>query len=219
MAKKKRKKTPPPTGSTNPDRPLTLEQLAEAIGCADNTIRAWAAHGCPREPRQFVGGRCYYSLEEVQAWADRSGKTAGRRGRPSKLRVTAGKARAMGASRAPVRSPEAVSTDLDPGDLGPPSAADDLDLLIRKEAMSKARKAHWDSMMARLKTMRQEGDLVSREQVIAEHAGMVSRARDRLLALPGVVSAELAAASDARTIAAILEERIRLVLGDLSEGR
>lgn len=112
--------------------------------------------------------------------------------------------------------PEPVDGEPPPGEDEPPKPHDDAVELNRKTELAKARRMWWQSKIDRLKALQAEGRLVPKEEVTAEHAQMVTRARARLLALPGSVSSVLAAETDPRRIESYLDERLRAALEELA---
>ena len=181
-----------------PTRCKTAEELGRALGMAARTVRDWTLRGLPRP----AGG---WDPDEVREWARTQGLEPGRHGKPPRLAILAGQ-----------ESKPSGPTAGDPIDDRPPAAGDTAAELLRKEALAKAKKEHWKAAIDRLKALQLEGVLVHRDEVTAEHAQMVQRARARLLALPGAVAAALAAETDARKIEAHLDSQIRLALEDLS---
>ena len=115
----------------------------------------------------------------------------------------------------PRQAPQSEGVE-DDGEEQPPSPTDHPQELARKAEFSKARQLWWRAKIDRLKALREEGVLVSREEVISEHAQMIARARARLLALPGAVASAMAAESDPRRIEAYLDTQLRLALEDLA---
>lgn len=192
----------PPPAKLLPDRGA----LAQALGVSLPTVRNWIASGLSRGPDGF-------EESEVRRWLATRGLEPGRSGRPKKLHVLAGR---EAAAREASGEPAAADSARPPGDdEGPPEAGDTAAELLRKEALGKAQREWWRAKIDRLKALQQEGLLVDREEVTAEHAQMVSRARSRLLALPGALSAVLAAEVDARRVEALLDTQLRLALEEL----
>lgn len=194
-------KPSPPPAKLHPDRGA----LAQALGVGLSTVRDWLAMGL----KQGHGG---FDEAEVLRWLAERGLAPGRSGRPKKLHVLAGREAARETA-----GPAPASADSRPpgDDEGPPEAGDTAVELLRKEALGKAQREWWRAKIDRLKALQQEGLLVDREEVIAEHAQMVARARARLLALPGALSAVLAAETDSRRVEGLLDAQLRLALEEL----
>lgn len=191
----------------------TRGELAKALGASVAAVKNWITRGLPKAD----GG---YDLEQVRRWLAEHGLEPGRSGRPSALhRLSAIEARA-GKPIAPAAASAAGDggeAERQPGEgEEPPEGSDTADELVRKEALGKARQTWWKAKLDRLKALREEGLLVAQADVIAEHAQMIARARSRLLALPGAVSASVAAESDPRRVEAYLDTQIRLALEDLA---
>lgn len=130
----------------------TAAELAPKIGVSRAVVDKWAREGCPfvkpkKGPRRF-------DLDAVQAWRDENGRD-GKVGRPSRLSRLKAKTK---------------PTHGRPGSKGPPKdtppeITDDVDALLKKEALSKAKKAWWDAKKVQVQTLREQGKLVEREEV------------------------------------------------------
>lgn len=95
-----------------------------------------------------------------------------------------------------------------------------LDGMIPEYQESRARNEFAKARLAELKVQEQEGTLVNKTEAYAEIFNMYRIIRDRLLTLPVALSPMVIGKTDLSDIEHILEERIRVVLEELSdEGR
>src|SRR5262245_37326939 len=76
-----KRRTKPTKSSTG--RTQTTDEVADELGVTANTVRDYAAAGCPHD-KAPLGNNHKYNAAEVLAWARAHGKT-GKRGRPEDI--------------------------------------------------------------------------------------------------------------------------------------
>lgn len=185
---------------------VTQIVAASMLGMTAATLRLWRAQGCPSWKK---GNKILVDPDEVRAWGAARGLEPGRSGRPSKLKLA--QAAEKRAGTAPETGEKARILDEKP-----PKPTDSADTLIRKEALAKARAQFWKAKTDKLKALREEGRLVSREEAIAAHTHAVERAKAAFLSMPSKVAATLAAETNARKIEERLDAAVREILRELS---
>src|SRR5690606_24405825 len=129
-------------------RTLSASKLAKALGVSGCAPYNWARAGCPhdKDPVRF-------DLGEVQAWQEKRGRPAGKRGQPSTVERLRGKA----AELAEGDSEEAKR-----------AAAK-----LEEMANAEARKKHWDAVKSQLQALKLQGQLVPRDEVDRERLARI----------------------------------------------
>jgi phage terminase Nu1 subunit (DNA packaging protein) len=189
-----------------PERTMTFEQLGEALGLSRSRLERYVRDGCPcqRPDGSGPGQRILFSANEVRAWMADQGLT-GKTGRPSALQKLALREQAeRPAKREETEAPEAGK---------PTTEADSVDDLLKKKALSEARKEWFTAIKAQVQALREQGRVIDAEDVAAAWGQEGAKTRQALLALPARLAPRLVGMPEAA-----LEREIGAAVRDVLAG-
>lgn len=202
----KRKKSPPS------GRAVPTGEMAKLLGISVSRLEEYVRSGCPCD-RPEKGGRGQakkFDPEEVRAWMNQHGRP-GTPGRPTALDRLAMRERADGGEAA--TGPAGAGAK--PGHDEPPAATDSADELVRKRALSEAKKAHFDAIKAQVQALREQGKVIDAADAAAAWGEESARVRQALLALPARAAPRLVGLAEA-PLTIELERAVREVLTTLA---